>query len=146
MKTTFLYIQFFLFIFLFSNAQEKFEIKTEKYYSNIFSKEEKTYLIVERVSDSIHIELSTTSHFFDFLKKYFDKNNTKQILLSLNKSQNSITINQIVYLNSNGKIVIHKGSKQVYGSVSDFTFEEINCINFKDGFLNFPIFNKKDNP
>jgi hypothetical protein len=99
-----------LITFLFSInslSQEIFKIDTENYFSNIFLEDENTLIEIIRKVDCLHLKFKISSSFEKAIKKYYDRNNTNEIVVVFRKDEsNNYKLSQLVFLNKKEKITI----------------------------------------
>ena len=126
-----------LITFLFSiNSlyQEIFKIESENYYSNILVEDENILMVNRRKADSLHLKFKISSSFEKAVKKYYDSNNTNEIVVIFKKDENNdYKISQLIFLNKKEKINIHKGTEDIYNIyLNDYKIETLICKNCLD--------------
>ena len=124
----------FLLIVLFSInslSQENFKIENENYYSNVYVEDENTLIEIRRKADSLFLKFKISSSFEKAIKKYYDRNNTNEIVIILKKDENNdYKLSQLIFLNKKEKINIHKGTEDIYDIyLNDYKIEPVVCEN-----------------
>jgi hypothetical protein len=133
-----------IFIFTSCKSQEKFEIKEDKYSSILLIQNNITSFEIKRDFDHLNVKADVKPSLKNIFTKFLDKTKAKEIIFYLKKNSNGkFVFEQIIFINENERIVIHKGSRDVYDVfLNDFEIVINLCENCSDEIF-FTVYRKK---
>jgi hypothetical protein len=136
-----------IFIVINCKSQEKFEIKEDVYSSILLVENNLTSFEVKRDIDQLNIRADVKPTLNNIFNRFFDKTKAKEINFYLKRnSSGKFVFEQIIFINKNERISIHKGTEDVYDVfLNDFEIDIKLCKNCSDEIF-FTVYNKKNPP